>query len=389
MEVIFKLYSMLEDNMKLKNSLSLKGWISIIFLIIFLIPGCSKKTENDVEKSVPVKIYKVKAGKISKYIRATGSVTADEDVIVYSKVSERVEKVFVKPGEKVVKDQVLAVQKNDILKQGMEIANSALKTAGAQAKLAAQDFERMSKLFSERAISRQQFDQSETAKETSEHTFSQAKSAYEQAKEQYENSLVKAPFDGVVAAVYIDENQMINMGQPVVQVLSSSKMKAKVNLTGEDILNVKAGQKVLIKFPSIQDEEFTGRVEKVNSSVDQMSKSLEVEIAFLTNDKRIKSGMFGEFFIETQNHSNSFIVPEASLITQTEVKISKETGLQNPIKKYFLFVVEKKSAKLIEVKTGITNDGQVEIRNGLGTGDSVIIVGQNIVKEGQSVNIIE
>jgi hypothetical protein len=42
-----------------------------------------------------------------------------------------------------------------------------------------------------------------------------------------------------------------------------------------------------------------------------------------------------------------------------------------------------------EVKTGIANDGQIEIKNGLGIGDSVIIVGQNIVKEGVPVRVIE
>ena len=42
-----------------------------------------------------------------------------------------------------------------------------------------------------------------------------------------------------------------------------------------------------------------------------------------------------------------------------------------------------------EVKTGIANDGQIEIKNGLAIGDSVIIVGQNIVKEDQAVHVIE
>ncbi len=365
------------------------GWIPIFSIIILMLAGCSKQKEENVQKTVPVKIFKVQAGKISKYIRVTGSVTAEEDVIVYSKVAERVEKIYIKPGQKVVKDQVLAVQKNEILKQGLEISNSLLKTAEAQAKLASEDFERMSKLFLEKAISRQQYDQIKTAKETTEHTFNQAKSGYEQAKEQYENSFVKAPFDGTAAAVYVEENQMINIGQPVVQVLSSSKMKAKVNLTGEDIQNVKVGQKVLIKFPSLPGEEFDGRVEKINSSIDQMSKALEVEISFLTGDKRLKSGMFGEFLIETQNHNSSLVVPETALLPQTEVKINKETGLQNPVKKYFLFVVQNGTAKLKEVNTGIVNDGQIEIIKGLNNGDMVIIVGQNIVKEGQSINIIE
>ena len=365
---------------------------SIIFIVIasiLVLAGCAKTAEENAEKKVPVKIYKVKAESISKYIRVTGSVTAEEDVIVYAKVSERAMKINVKPGDIVSKDQILIEQKNDMQKSGLDMAGAALKAAEAQAKLSSQDFERISRLYEERAVSRQQFEQAQTAKETTEHAFSQARSAYRQAKEQYEYSFVKAPFEGVVAAVYAEENQMMNMGQPAVQMVSSSNMKSKVNLTGEDIQKVRVGQNVLIKFPVLPGEDFAGKVAKINSSIDKTSKSLEVEIDLLKNDRRLKSGMFGEFLIETQNKAQSLVVPEVSLLPQTEIKIDRETGLQNSVRKYFIFVVDSGRAKMKEVKTGIKNNGQVEIGGGLAIGDSVIIVGQNIVKEGQSVNVIE
>ena len=182
---------------------------------------------------------------------------------------------------------------------------------------------------------------------------------------------------------------MLSMGTPVVQVISPNKMKAKVYLTGEDIQNVKPNQQVIIKFPQIQNTEYKGKVEKINSAVDQMSKGLEVEIAISSNDSRIKSGMFAEFQIETEIKNNSVVVPETALLPQTEVIINKDTGLQNSMKKYFLFVVDGDIAKMKEVKTGIINNGQTEITNGINLGDKVIIVGQNIVKEGQKVNVID
>ncbi len=366
-----------------------KRIFSIISIALLFLIGCSQQEEKEVEKPVPVKVYKVKSESISKYIRATGSISGDEDVILYSKVSERIEKIFITPGQSVKKNQILAEQKNDLLKQGLDIASASLKTAEAQAKLAVIDFERMSKLNSEKAISPQQFDQAKIANETAVHALEQAKSMHEQANEQYENSFIKAPFDGVAAAVYVEENQMVNIGQPVAQVVSPSKMKSKIYLTGEDIQRAKVGQKVIVKFPTISGEEFNARVEKINSSIDQMSKSVEVEIEILSKDVRIKSGMFGEFYIEIESITNSLVVPEAALISQTEIKINRETGLQNSVKKFYLFTVEKNIAKLKEVKTGIANNGQIEITNGLNIGELVIVVGQSIVKEGQTVNVIE
>ena len=111
-------------------------------------------------------------------------------------------------------------------------------------------------------------------------------------------------------------------------------MKSKIYLTGEDIQNVKAGQKVIIKFPTIPEAEFNGSVKKINTAIDQSSKSLEVEIAILSKDNRIKSGMFGEFFIETNKIASCLVIPEPALIPQTEIKIDRETGLQNTFKKF-------------------------------------------------------
>ncbi len=363
--------------------------LSLLVVAGLLLAGCSQKAGEDSTKTVPVKIHTVKAESISAYVRATGSVTADEDVIVYSKTSERVEKISIRPGQAVAKDQVLVEQRNELLKKGLEIAQAALRTAEAQSKLASTDYERMDKLFAEKAISPQQFEQAKTGKVGADQGLQQASSMYEQAKEQFDFSLVKAPFDGIVAAVYVEKNQMVGAGQPMVQLVSASRMKAKVYLTGSDVQQVKLGQRTLIKFPTIPGKEFSGRVDKINTAIDQTSKTLEVEIGFLTGDKRLASGLFGEFLIETVSNANRLIIPETALIPQTEIRINRETGLQDNVKRYFLYLVQSRTARMKEVKTGISNDGRIEITEGLAAGDSVVIVGQNIVKDGQPVNVID
>lgn len=362
---------------------------TFISLAALIVAGCGQSADENATKSVPVKVFVVKAESISDYIRATGPVMADQDVVVYSKVSERIEKINVRPGQAVAADQVLVEQRNELLKQGLDVAQAGLQTAEAHARLAAADHERMNNLYAEKAISPQQYDQSRTAKETAELGREQARSLYEQAREQLDNSLIRAPFSGVVAAVYVERDQMVAMWQPVVQIVSPARMKAKVNLGGADLRNVRAGQRVTVKFPAIPGAEFTGRVDQINTSIDRMTRALEVEIGILSNDKRIASGMFGEFFIETRTSADRPVIPETALLPQTEIRINKETGLQNTFKRFFLFLVRDNTARMKEVKTGIANDGQTEITEGLSLGDSVIVVGQNIVKDGQLVNVTE
>jgi hypothetical protein len=76
-------------------------------------------------------------------------------------------------------------------------------------------------------------------------------------------------------------------------------------------------------------------------------------------------------------------------LSQTEVIINRETGNQQPVRKYFLFVVENGRADLREVSVGLTSNSRAQITGGIEVSDSVIVVGNNIVQDGQLVNIID
>ncbi len=361
----------------------------ILFAAAILLIGCQSNEENEEVKSIPVKVFEIKPETISKTIKLTGGLTAYEDVILYSKISEKFEKIYVKAGDKVNKGQILAVQYNALLKQVVEAAEASLKNAGAQLNLVLQEYERIERLHKQNAVSQQQFEQALTQKKAAEAVVEQSQAMLRQAEEQYENSFVKAPFEGIIAAVYFEINQMAPAGQPVIQLIGSAGMKAKLKVTPKDIPFIKKGQNVAIKFPSIYGVEFYGKVSSVNQAVDQLTKALEIEVQLISNDSRLKSGLFGEFYIEVNSKPNTIAIPEKALLRQTEVIIDRNTGIQTPMRKHFVFTVKDRNAALVEVEPGISSNGRIEIIRGLNNGDTVIVVGQNIVKEGQKVNVVE
>ncbi|MEJ2618109.1 MAG: hypothetical protein P8Z35_24340, partial [Ignavibacteriaceae bacterium] len=119
------------------------------------------------------------------------------------------------------------------------------------------------------------------------------------------------------------------------------------------------------------------------------SNLLEIEVQLMNPDNRIKSGIFGEFLIEAATKKGTIVLPENSLLQRTEIIVDKKTGVQKTMKKYFVFTVENGMSKLKEVKTGINSDGRIEILNGLKNADTVIVVGQNVVRDGQKVKIVD
>lgn len=366
-----------------------KNLLTLLIIGILFLSSCKTEDDVQVEKSIPVNIYKIQPDTISRYIKLTGSITGENDAIVYSKISEKLDRIYVKPGQKVNNDEVLAEQYNALLEQSVELAKAALKTAQAQYELVSQDYERMGELYKQKAVSPQQYDQAETQKKTAEAGLEQAKLQLEQANENYQNSFIKAPFRGIVGAVFFEENQMVPAGQPVVQIVNTNVMKSKLQLSSKDISDVSIGLPVLVKFPSIPGKEYKGKVININHAVNKLSNLLEIEVQLINPDNKIKSGIFGEFLIETATKKGTIVLPENSLMQRTEIIVDKKTGVRETMKKYFVFAVENGYSKLKEVKTGINSDGRIEILKGLENADTVIVIGQNVVRDGQKVKIVD
>jgi RND family efflux transporter MFP subunit len=360
-----------------------------IILIFFIFIGCEKQNETVEETAVPVKVFEVKRDNISQFVQLTGSVEAENDAVIYAKLNEKIDKIFVKVGDKVGKDQVIAEQHNDVLQQSVEMAKAMLKSAESQNKLAVQNYDRMKMLFDQKAVSPQQYDQSLTQKQTADASLEQAHSQLKQAEENLKNSLIKAPFAGVVAAINFEEDQMVSAGQPVAQVVNSNSMKAKLTVSGSDINKIRSGQGVQIIFPSLPGKVYNGKVVRINKALNPVSNSLEIEVRILNPDENIRSGIFGKFNLELVTRENALVIPEAAVQQQTEVQINKKTGLQDPTRKYFIFKIVNDRAVLSEVKVGIRSDGRLEITDGLSADDKIVVVGQNIVKDGDLVKIIE
>jgi membrane fusion protein, multidrug efflux system len=375
--------------MELKRNTMRKLLLLISLPLLIIFSGCGEQTDTEEEVAVPVRIYNAKPESLTRYIKLTGTITAGKDQVLYSKVSERISRVYVKAGDRVSASQKIAEQYNAILTQGLDAARANLNNAEAQAQLAEQDYERMERLFKQRAISKQQFQQIETQRKAAQAALDAARAQLEQAQEQVANSVITAPFNGVVAAVYIEENQMLPAGQPVAQVIDPATMKSKVRVAGRDISLVKQGQDVMVQIPSIPGRTYKGRITSINQAVDPVSKTLEAEVLITDADEKVKSGMYGEFMIATNSVQNSIVVPENALLSQTEVTINRETGQQEPRRRFFLFVVENNKAELREVIVGLTSEGRAQITKGISDNDSVIVVGNNIVQEGQTVNIVE
>jgi len=188
---------------------------------------------------------------------------------------------------------------------------------------------------------------------------------------------VKSPIEGTVIRYYVDVGDSVipqepMPQEPVVNIAYMDKVKIVVNVGEKDISKLRKGEKVRVSVDAYPEENFLGRVVKVAPAVDPRSRKLKVELEIENKDHRLKPGMFADVEIIYNEHSNVLVVPRIAVLEKEGRTI--------------LFTVDDDSAKLREVKTGISDEEKIEIVEGLSEGESVVIEGNYGLIDGAKVN---
>jgi HlyD family secretion protein len=183
------------------------------------------------------------------------------------------------------------------------------------------------------------------------------------AQNNYENTIIRAPFDGQIGSVAAIVGQQTSTQAGVATIITKDKI-AEISLNEIDIVNVKLGQDVTLTFDAIPNEIFKGSVSQINTVGNNTSNvvTFGVKIAIPNADDRIKSGM--------SVTANIIVIKKNKILTLPTgtIKNEKIKNENNKIK-YF---VEIKGVKKVFIEVGMTNNVDTEVLSGLVEDDEVI-----------------
>ena len=207
----------------------MKKVLTLLLITVFIFTGCTAGQETKVNEEEAYTAVEVETlMPMDLYIEnlMTGKVFADKDVFVIPLMAGKVERVNVKVGDKVEKDDVLFVMdKDDIEKQvnqayaAYEAAKAGFEVSAAQIQSAKDNLERIKKLYEEGAVPETQYEQAKLAAsdeslEAARMGVEQARVAYSNAASMLENAEVKAPISGVISSVNIVEGEYATSSNP-------------------------------------------------------------------------------------------------------------------------------------------------------------------------------
>ncbi len=351
---------------KFRHNKLVKPIGTAVIVLSLLFTGCKisskkggKKEDKKAAQSVPVKIEKLKKGKISSFILSSSTIKAEYSVDIVVETQGKVEMINFDEGDSVKKGDILAVVNYQELKLDMEKRRMSFLDAKKK-------FERIKSLYKKKLVSKEDYD-------NAEFQYKQSKIDYENSKIKFEKSLLKAPFDGVITERYITPGQYVSPSQKAFSIVNTKILKAIVYIPEESVAKVKKGQKAVLTSDTTE-QTFYGKVEKISTVVDPSSGTVKITIKVNPN-KGIRPGMFVNVKIITDIKNNVLLIPKKAVIYQNDAK--------------YVFLVKNGKAKKVELKTGYENKDYFECLNkDIKEGDKIIVAGQNSLKDGDKVRVI-
>ncbi|MBN2345059.1 MAG: efflux RND transporter periplasmic adaptor subunit [Candidatus Aminicenantes bacterium] len=351
--------------------------ISIVLLVLaFAFSFCSgkKKQESDLQqKPLRVKVQSPQKGTLTKYFNYKGTVSAWKTANIIPDTSGRIGRILKKQGDKAAQGDLLATLDMTSLELQQKQARAAVAVAETAFQNARLNAERMKKMLEKKAISQQQFENTQLALDAADTQLKSAMANLDLVDHTVKNSYMRAPFAGIIAAKNMEEGDMINpmmgMGQSILTLMDLSKAKVAVDAPAEEIERIRIGQKCLVRISSRPGETFHGEVYSKNLAADPLSKTFKVEVKIDNPEMKIKAGVYADIAIEYIRKENVLLLPVSALLAGDREVMVNDAGI----------------ARKRAVTVGERNGTRFELLSGVQPGEQVIVEGSYDLKEGTAV----
>jgi membrane fusion protein (multidrug efflux system) len=341
-----------------------------------------------------IEVVKVVQRPIEGTIAMPGELEPYETVAIYPRATGFVKTVAVDRGSRVRAGQVMAVlEAPELLSQRAE-AQSRLR--GAEAQLAATRSKAdSSAATSERlkaaaatpgvvagndlAIAQKAADADRQQVTASEQAVEGARQAL-RSVEQMEGYLrVSAPFDGVVSERDVHPGALVGPASgggaatPMFRLVQDRRLRLVVPLPEAYAANLNEGTLVTFSVPAYPGQTFSGRVARVAHALDVKTRTMAVEVDVTNTDGRLAPGTYAQVRWPLRRTGPSLLVPPGSVAATTD--------------RSFVIRVRGGRTEWVDVKTGMSSGGLVEVFGDLRAGDEIAARGTDELKAGTAVTV--
>ena len=336
--------------------------------------GCKKQEQKVTkERAVNVRVWTAETRSLRPFVESVGTLNPYETVNVSSELDGILRTIHVDEGSPVTPGQVIAEIKETDYQLAVGQATAILKQAEAALANAKQEHVRKEALYREELVTKQQFDDIVARLAVAQGDVERAVAGLDLAKEKLTKTKIHAPMAGSIREKKVTAGDYIRNGTLLVSIIRTDLLKLTFSVSEKDVGDLRTGQDVSFAVDAFPGREFRGQVKTIYPSLEEKTRSLQVEAVVANTDRSLKPGLFARVTLYTGPARDTVVVPITALL------------YDNSTTK--LFVAEGDRAKVRKVRIGRKYGEFMEIVEGLKAKEIVVTVGQNNLMEGVLVNV--
>ena len=323
-------------------------------------PAAQPSRGNDRNRVVPVTITVAAYGSAARSIAATGVVEPLRTVGVNSQLAGTISQVAVQEGDQVSAGAVLArIQVPEIEAQ--------LASAEAGLTLASSTAERSDALFRQQIITAVEHERDQAA-------LVAARATRDQLQTRLGYATVRAPVSGVILEKRVESGDLASTQSRLFTIADVSQLVVRVPVSELDVTALREGLPVAIALDALPGRDLQGRIRRIFPAADSITRLVPVEVALTGPGARdVRPGFLARVKFELAPRGGVLLIPGAALLQNSRGAA--------------VYVVSGGQASLRTVQRGTTFEGRVEITSGLAPGDSVVVAGNTMLREGSPVRV--
>ncbi|GET32534.1 RND transporter [Prolixibacter bellariivorans] len=430
-----------------KKKRSFRLLIIVVLAVIILLVVGKKAGWFGKEFATRVAVEKAEKKDITEIITANGKIEPQTEVKISPEVPGEIIELPVKEGDEVKEGDLLAIIKPDIYISNLNRLRASLNTqkarlAQSEAQLTEKklNFDRSQQLYKQQTISQSDFQSAEAAYkvavsevEAARYMVKSAESSVQESQENLTKTKIYAPITGTISKLNVEKGERVVgtnqfAGTELMTVANLNSMEVKVEVNENDIVKVQLGDTALVEIDAYVNRKFKGIVTEIASSANVTGTStdqvtnFDVKILLLQssyNDLLKKPsdrypflpGMSATVDIRTNTRNGVITVPIQAVTTRSEKGEAKNetTGLQRensdgtdeatngkpkPEAKQHevVFVYNDGVVREKQVKTGIQDNVNIQIEDGLKDGEEVVVAPYGLIsrtlKDSMTVEVV-
>lgn len=406
---------------------SYKIIIAVLLVLALLI--VLKKTnvigKKELGKEIDSEV--VKEMTIIETVSATGKIQPEIEIKISSEVSGEIISLPIKEGQSVKKGQLLVKINPEIYVSNLSRTNAGfsnskagLAQADASFKEATANYNRSKTLFEKGIISKADWDRaigsfenSKALKDAAYYSVKSAGATVNEARESLGRTIIYAPVDGTISKLDAELGERVvgtqqMAGTEILRVADLTNMEVEVDVNENDIVKISIGNEAIVEVDAYLNKQFKGEVTSISNSANNLTATdqvtnFKVKVRILkesyqdmlkdkpTNYSPFRPGMTATVDIITRKTEKTIAIPISSVVIKsdtTPVSITDEIEDDNnkdskkvQRKLECVFVKNGKKAKIKIIKTGIQDNNNIQVLEGLKKGETIIVGPYGIVSK--------